>query len=157
MKAALWNRDRRKADALLERAREHCVAELPAHLEKCPVHALGTYPNNNWERLHAKSFKEQGLDFVSGRAEAQVRERTKPRFRVPGAWREENLEGKAVLRSIIADGRWARFRQSYLRTRRDHSRAAFQERIERAVAEGRIRPLAVGNGALLRQAVPLSA
>ena len=145
MKNALWHGVRRKADALIERARQHRVAELPTHLEKCPVHALGTYLTNNWERLRAKSFKEQGLDFVSGRAEAQVRERTKPRFCVPGAWRQENLEGKAVLRSIIAEGRWPRFRQSYLRTRREESRVAFEQRIERAVAEGRILPLHMHN------------
>lgn len=145
MKDALWNRVRRKADALIERAREHRVAQLPTHMEKCPIHALSTYVNNNWERLHAKSFKEQGLDYVSGRAEAQVRERTKPRFRVPGAWRHENLEGKAVLRAIIADGRWSRFREHYLKTLRDSSRIRFKQRLEQAVSEGRIRPLDTGN------------
>jgi hypothetical protein len=141
MKDALWHGVRRKADALIERAREHRVAELPVHLEKCPVHALRTYVTNNWGRFNAKSFKQQGLDFVSGRAEAQVRERTKPRFRVPGAWRHENLEGKAVLRAIIADGRWPRFREHYLKTRRDCSQANFQQRLEQAVSEGRVRPL----------------
>ena len=45
------------------------------------IHALGTYLTTNWERLHANSFEEQRLHFASVRAEAQVRERTKPRFR----------------------------------------------------------------------------
>jgi hypothetical protein len=153
MKAALWNRARKKADALLERARAHRVAELPAHLEKCPVHALSSYVNNNWERLHAKDFKEQGLDFVSGRAEAQVRERTKPRFCVPGAWRQENLEGKAVLRAIVADGRYPAFREHYLKTRCERSRQSFTQRLEQAVAEGRIRPLDANHRVLDREAL----
>jgi hypothetical protein len=140
MKDALWNRVRKKADALVERAEERRVAALPAYLDKCPVAALRTYVTNNWDRFHAKRFKEQGLDFVSGRAEAQVRERTKPRFRVPGAWRQENLEGKAILRAIIADGRWPSFRAHYLRTRRECFDTQLAERLRAAVEAGRLRP-----------------
>jgi hypothetical protein len=39
-------------------------------------------------------------------AEAQVLDRTKARFSGAGTWLTENLEGKATLRAIIADGRW---------------------------------------------------
>ena len=71
-------------------------------------------------------------------AEAQVRERTKKRFSVPGAWRQENLEGKATLRAIIDEGSWERFRQWC----RDRTMSLFQqklvERLEQAMGEGRI-------------------
>jgi len=140
MKGALWKRQRRKADQLIERAREHRMTQLPGPLDKCPVHALSTYVTNNWERLNAKSFREQGLDYVSGRAEAQVRERTKPRFRVAGAWRHENLEGKATLRAIIADGRWPAFREHYLGVQRQRFACDLDLRLRTAVAQGRLRP-----------------
>jgi len=145
MKSALWNRQRKRADALLQYAREHRVADLPAHLEKCPVAALRTYVNNNWERLHAKSFKERGLDFVSARGESQVRDRTKARYAVPGAWRQENLEGKAILRSIIADGRWPAFRQHYLDTRRERFDHELHTRLHAAIEQGRLRAVCLSN------------
>lgn len=138
MKGALWNRQRKKADKLIAQARERRVAELPAHLEKCPVAALATYVNNNWTRLNAKEFKQKGLDYVSARAESQVRDRIKSRYSVPGAWREENLEGKATLRAIIADGRWPVFREHYMRTRREQFAAGLAQRLRDAVAQGRI-------------------
>ncbi len=145
MKSALWNRQRKRVDALLECAREHRVADLPPHLERCPVTALQTYVTNNWERLHAKSFKQRGLDFVSARGESQVRDRTKARYAVPGAWREENLEGKATLRSIIADGRWIPFRQHYLATRRERFDHQLETRLHAAVDQGRLRADCLSN------------
>lgn len=138
MKDALWDRDRKKADRLIASARARRVAELPAHLQKCPVEALATYVANNWDRFRAKEFKERGLDWVSARAESQVRDRIKSRHSVAGAWKEENLEGKATLRAIIADGRWPRFRDHYLRTRREKFAAGLETRLRAAVAQGRI-------------------
>ncbi len=74
------------------------------------------------------------------RAEAQVRDRTKSRFSVPGAWREENLEPKATLRSIIAEGRLERFRQHYLERRNARFAQGLQERLEEAHSQGRLQP-----------------
>jgi hypothetical protein len=138
MKDALWTRHSQRRDTLLQKAREHRVAELPADFEKCPVKALATYIHNNWEYLQAKRLKELGLEFVSARAEAQVRDRTKRRFCVPGAWREENLEGKATLRAIIAEGGWQQFRSYYLTRRATEFQAGFFDPIAKAVAEGRL-------------------
>lgn len=138
MKDALWERDRKKADRLIESARKRRVAELPPHLLKCPVKTLATYIDNNWERFHSKDFKEKGLDYVSGRAESQVRDRIKSRYSGPGAWKEENLEGKATLRAIIADGRWPAFREHYLRTRQDKFDDGLALRLRDAVAQGRL-------------------
>ena len=140
MKDALWERNRPKADKLIERARQRRVADLPPHLEKCPVQTLATYIDNNWDRLHAKAFKEQGLDFVSARAESQVRDRTKSRYAVPGAWKQENLEGKAVLRSVIADCRWPAFREHYLHTKQRRHRAGLSTRVHAAIAKGQLAP-----------------
>ena len=88
--------------------------------------------------MQAARFKGMGVDFVSARAEAQVRERTKRRFSVPGAWRQENLEGKATLRSIIDERSWGRFRQWC----RERSMSLFQKllvkRLEQAKTEGRL-------------------
>jgi post-segregation antitoxin (ccd killing protein) len=80
--------------------------DLVKDMERCPVDALRTYISNNWNRMNAAQFKAMDVDVVSARAEAQVRERTKKRFSVPGAWRQENLEGKATLRAIIDEGNW---------------------------------------------------
>ena len=69
-------------------------------------------PRNNWHRMHAAHFKAMEVDWVSARAEAQVRERTRRRFEGPGAWSsQKNLEGKATLRAIIDEGSWEPFRQ----------------------------------------------
>jgi hypothetical protein len=140
MRDALWRRVRKKADRLIAEARERRVSELPAHLEKCPVAALATYVSNNWKRMHAKEFKEKGLDYVSARAESQVRDRIKSRYSVPGAWKEENLEGKAALRAIIADGRWPTFREHYLRTRHTEFGTSLAKRLQDAVTQRRIGP-----------------
>jgi len=138
MVEAIWKRDERSRDRLLHQAYKHRVAELPEWLERCPVHALDSYVCNNWNRMNAAQFKQMDVDFVSARAEAQVRERTKKRFSVPGAWRQENLEGKATLRAIIDEGSWERFRQWC----RDRTMSLFQqklvERLEQAMGEGRI-------------------
>lgn len=139
MKSALWNRQRKKADKLIAEARARRVAELPHHLQKCPVEVMATYVANNWERFHAKAFKKKGLDYVSARAESQVRDRIKSRYSGSGTWKEENLEGKATLRAIIADGRWPVFREYYLRTRREQFAASLAQRLRDAVAQGRIR------------------
>jgi len=138
MLESIWKRDEQSRDRLLRQAYEHRADELPEWLERCPVHALDSYVCNNWERMNAAQFKHMDVDFVSARAEAQVRDRTKRRFSVPGAWRQENLEGKATLRAIIDEGSWERFRQWC----RERSMNLFQqqlvERLEQAMGEGRI-------------------
>jgi hypothetical protein len=80
--------------------------DLVKDMERCPVDALRTNISNNWNRMNAAQFKAMDVDVVSARAEAQLRERTKKRFSVPGAWRQENLAGKATLRAIIDEGNW---------------------------------------------------
>ena len=83
-------------------------------------------------------LKALGLPFVSARAEAQVRVRTKDRFCVAGAWRLENIEPKATLRAIIADGRWPSFGAHLL----DQHRTSFEKdlivRLGQAVKHGRL-------------------
>jgi hypothetical protein len=138
MKDALWKRNATARDALLAQAHEHRVDQLPSDCERCPVKALDTYVHNNWRYLNAARLKAKGLEFVSARAEAQVRDRTKSRFRTPGAWREENLEGKATLRAIIADGRWPEFRAFYLDQRARAFNARLQAAVVRAIADGRL-------------------
>jgi hypothetical protein len=135
---AIWRRDEPQRDALLHEAHEHRVAELPDGMERCPLHALQSYVTGNWHRMHAAHFKQQQVDFVSARAEAQVRDRTKRRFSVPGAWRQENLEGKATLRSIIEEGSWECFRRWTLQRARSRFEREQAERLERAVAEDRL-------------------
>jgi len=135
---AVWGRDQDRRDALLDEARERRVAELPANLERCPVQALTSYLRNNWERMQAARFKAMGVDFVSARAEAQVRERTKRRFAVAGAWRQENLEGKATLRAIIDEGHWPQFCTWVRARRRDRFQSQLMERLEQAVLQGRL-------------------
>ena len=153
MKDALWDRDRKKTDRLIASARERRVSDLPPHLEKCPVETLATYVTNNWERLLAKDFKEKGLDWVSARAESMVRDQIKSRYAVPGAWNEQNLEGKATLRAIIADGRWPAFRAYYVRACRQRFARDLERRLRDAVAEGRIHSDVLANFGL-RDASP---
>lgn len=138
MKDALWKRNAKARDELLAQAHKSRVKDLPADYERCPVKARDSYTHNNWQYLNAARFKHQGLEFVSARAEAQVRDRTKNRFSVPGAWRQENLEGKATLRAIIADGRWGQFRAHYLTQRTRQFQAGFYARSAQAVTEGRL-------------------
>ncbi len=138
MKDAIWKRAKPKVDRLIQRAKKTRVEELPSSMEKCPVEALKTYLTNNWERLHAAEFKDRGLDYVSARAEAQVRDRTKARFDGPGAWKEDNLEGKATLRAIIAEGKWEVFRQHYLKLNHTQFHEELTHRIQTAIHEGRL-------------------
>jgi hypothetical protein len=140
MKDALWERNHPRARRLIDSARRRRIEKLPSHLDKCPVEALATYVENNWERFHARAFREAGLEFVSARAESQVRDRTKDRFSVAGAWRPENLDGKATLRAIIADGRWKPFREHYLRSKRHAFTDATRNRVHNAVEERRLAP-----------------
>jgi hypothetical protein len=138
MKDAIWNRDVAQRDALLAQARRHRVKVLPRELEKCPVAALRTYLANNEKHMRFAELKALGLPFVSARAESQVRVRTKDRFCVAGAWCLENVEPKATLRSIIADGRWEAFRAHVLARHRDAFECALLARLARAVDEGRL-------------------
>jgi hypothetical protein len=138
MKAAIWNRDLAQRDVLLAQARAHRVKVLPRELEKCPVAALQTYLTNNWKHMRFAELKALGLPFVSARAEAQVRVRTKDRFCVAGAWRLENIEPKATLRSIIADGRWAAFRAHVLEQHRTRFERGLLERLHEAAQQGRL-------------------
>jgi hypothetical protein len=159
LRDALWERVEQRRDVLLRQAQDHRVSELPRYLDRCPVKALNTYVRNNWQHMQAARFKEQGLDYGAGvtgakrpsgpqsvseasesaRAEAQVRDRTKARFAVPGAWLQENLEPKATLRAIIAEGRWEQFRTDYLQRSRKLFDQQLIERLEQATDEGRLR------------------
>jgi hypothetical protein len=143
MRDAIWKRDERRRDALRKKAAEHRMPTLPAHLERCPVAALKTYLTNNWEYLRSAEFKERGVDFVSARAEAQVRDRTKARFMVPGAWCPENLEPKATLRAIVADGRWEAFRAAYREHREVQFAKSLAQRLDETLAKGGLDPVAV--------------
>jgi hypothetical protein len=143
LRDAIWHRDERQRDKLLKKAQGHRMPDLPAHLERCPLAALQTYLTNNWQYLQSAQLKALGVDFVSARAEAQVRDRTKARFVVPGAWRVENLEPKATLRAIIAEGRWDAFRRAYLDQRRAAHATQLRARLATAVAQGRLNPAAV--------------
>ncbi|MFC1611531.1 hypothetical protein ACFL6C_11280 [Myxococcota bacterium] len=138
MKSAIWARDAVRRNELLAEAEEHRFKQLPAQYEKCPVHALTTYLKNNWKHMLFAERKQEGLPLVSARAESQVRARTKARFSVAGAWSEENLEGKAILRAIIADGRWESFKSHEIGC----SSAAFElglvARLQEAFEQGRI-------------------
>ncbi len=138
MLECIWKRDEQSRDHLLRLAHEHRVSELPESLERCPVHALDVYVHNNWDRMNAAQFKQMGVDFVSARAEAQVRERRSKRFSVPGAWRQENLEGKATLRAIIDEGSWEHFRQWYRNRSMDLFERQVVERLEQAMSQGRL-------------------
>jgi len=137
MRDAIWNRDKDQRDALLAVAYKQRVSELPPDVHKCPVHALDSYICNNWHRMRSARFKKMGVDYVSARAEAQVRERTRKRYEVPGAWRQENLEGKATLRAIIDEGSWQRFCQWCRKRSMDRFSRQLVQRFEDAVAQAR--------------------
>jgi hypothetical protein len=138
MRTAIWERDLERRNALLVEARPRRVLPLPKDLVRCPLDALESYLCNNWDRMHAARLKEMGVDFVSARAESQVRDRTKSRFAVPGAWRQENLEGKATLKAIIDDGRFDDFRRDCLERSQDLFEKQLADRIKQAFGEGRI-------------------
>lgn len=138
MREACWKRDERERDRVLRRARKQRMPTLPAQFEKCPVAALETYLRNNWDHIRSAELKARGLEFVSSRAESQVRDRTHVRFHVAGAWCSANLEGKSLLRAIIDDGRWAAFRAHYLRNAATTFDAELAARLQRARIEGRL-------------------
>ena len=135
---ALWRRDRPRVDELVADARQHRLKRLPVHLEKCPVAALETYVSNNWRYFRFAEFKQAGLPTVSARAEAQVRDRTKDRYAVAGAWNLESLEGKATVRAIVAEGSWWQFRVGFLRQSQTGFERGLRQRIRQVVAEGRL-------------------
>ena len=135
---ACWTRDVRERNRLVRRAHKHRVPQLPQHLDKCPVATLEKYLRNNWDHIRSADLKARGLDYVSSRAESQVRDRTHARYHVAGAWRSENLEGKAVLRSIIDDGRWADFCADYRQRTAMSSVAELDLRLQKACAEQRL-------------------
>jgi hypothetical protein len=138
IRQAIWARDHACRDALIDEARQHRISELTDDMEKCPLEALATYLGNNWEHMRFAELYDKGLPIVSARAEAQVRDRTKGRFSGPGVWRVENLEPKATLRSIIAEGRWQAFRDYHLDMTRSVFATQLLERLEQAVCEGRL-------------------
>ncbi len=138
MRDACWQRDERERERILRRARKHRAPELPAHLEKCPVATLQTYLRNNWDHIRSAELKARGLEFVSSRAESQVRDRTHVRFHVAGAWSSHNLEGKSLLRAIIDDGRWSDFRTDYLCRAATSFDAELVLRLQRARDEARL-------------------
>ncbi len=136
--AAIQQRDEAQRDALLEQAQRHRIASLPDGLKKCPVHALASYLHNNWDHMRFEEMKERGLPVVSARAESQVRDRTKSRFSVAGAWDLENVEPKAILRSIIAEGSFARFTEWLYQKEQASFVQGLKERVEKAVEERRL-------------------
>ena len=138
MRDAVWNHDKGQRDALLAQAHTHRVSDLPEDLHGCPVHALDSYVCNNWHRMRSARFKAMGVDYVSARAEAQVRERTRKRYEVPGAWRQEHLEGKATLRAIIDEGSWPRFCQWCHERSMDRFARELVQRLDDAVQQGRL-------------------
>lgn len=140
MRDAIWNRDASERDKLLDQA--YCLADktLLNKFERCPIGALDSYLTNNWSRMNAKQFKDMGVDFVSARAECQVRVRTKDRYSVAGAWHPDNIEGKAIVRAIIAEGSWEQFRQWYRERNASRFEVQLRDRLEQAEAEGRMSP-----------------
>jgi hypothetical protein len=138
MRDAIWNRDASERDKLLDQA--YCLADKTQleKVERCPVWALDSYIINNWSRMNAKQFKDMGVDFVSARAECQVRVRTKDRYSVAGAWHPDNIEGKAVLRAIIAEGSWEQFRQWYRERNAISFEVQLRERLLQAEIKGKI-------------------
>lgn len=138
MRDAVWMRDEKARDALLERARAHRSDTAIDDDGKHPVDKLDTYMTNNWDNMHFKSLDDRGLPTVSARAEAQVRDRTKRRFSGPGVWRVENVETKATLRAIIAEGRWQAFCDDHLARTGDRFQRALRDRIQRAIEQRRL-------------------
>jgi len=140
MRDAIWNRDAIEREKLLDQA--YCLADktLLNKFERCPIGALDSYLTNNWSRMNAKQFKDMGVDFVSARAECQVRVRTKDRYSVAGAWHPDNIEGKAIVRAIIAEGSWENFRQWYRERNAIRFEDQLRDRLVQAETEGRICP-----------------
>jgi hypothetical protein len=138
MWTAVFDRDNDLRDTLIGQALANRVETLPKDLERCPVHALKTYLRNNWQHMRFQEMEQKGLPIVSARAEAQVRERTKRRFSVPGAWLLENLEPKATLRAIIAEGAFSAFAEWMIAKHHRLFEAGLNERVTAAVAQNRL-------------------
>lgn len=138
MRQAVLDRDEGRRDALIEQAKAHRVTSLPDKYERCPVHALHTYLHNNWKHMRFKEMAQRGLPTVSARAEAQVRDRTKARFSVAGAWKVENIEGKATLRAIIDEGSHGQFVQWYWKQQGHAFLHDLRLRVDKAVEEKRL-------------------
>ncbi len=146
MKDAIWGREPDTKDKLLAKAHKHRLKDLPTDLDnKCPVRALSHYVKHNWHRMHSAQRKAEGLPFVSARAEAQVRDRSKKRFNVAGAWKLDNLEPKATLRAIIHEGDWEHFKRSELASEQSCFAQALQTRLQQAMTEGRLDPDAMAD------------
>lgn len=138
MYKAIWQCDESLREEALGEAEAHRDAKKSATFERCPVHALSTYLENNWERMRFAEMEGRDLPIVSARAESQVRDRTKDRFSVAGAWKLENIEGKATLRTILGEDNWDEFTAWYRKKYRDEFREALSYRLEKAVEEKRL-------------------
>ena len=55
----------------------------------------------------------------------------------------ENLEPKATLRAIVADGRWAVFRAAYLKHREEQFADKLAQRLDETLVKGVLDPMAV--------------
>lgn len=140
IRTAVRAHDEQKRDDLMDMAWDYREPTRAARKDKCPVHALETYLTNNWSRMKFDDMEALGRPIVSARAEAQVRDRIKRRFSGPGTWLLENIEGKAILRAMIADGSYGEFVTWFL----DHHaygefQRALHERLKEAVAQHRMR------------------
>lgn len=135
MGQAIWDRDKHRVDKLLTQASAHGDWNLLSD-EKCPIEALKTYLNNNWSYLHFATRYDRGLAYVSARAESQVRDRTKDRYSGPGVWSLENLEPKATVRAIIAEGKWEDFVTHQLKLEQDMFHQQLIDRLQKAVSSG---------------------
>lgn len=138
MRHAILDRHLERCEQLLEQARQHRIPVLPDAYEGCPVHALDTYLHNNWRHMRFKEMEDRGLPTVSARAEAQVRDRTKGRFSVAGAWNVANIEGKATLRALIDEGSFGEFLRWYLAQEEQSFTCDLRSRLDEAIADGRL-------------------
>jgi len=57
---------------------------------------------------------------------------------VAGAWSEQNLESKATLRAIIADGRWEVFSAEHIEQSMTQFQRQLLDRLQLAVKQGRL-------------------
>ena len=135
MHDALWHRHKSMCDHSLSQAFGHLKLPMSEGTEKCPLHALQTYINNNWKYFRSKQMRAEGLTFISARAENQVRERIRKRFGGPGTWLEENIGPKATLMAIIDEGSFTEFTEWLHRKRANEYRKHLLDRLENAVRQ----------------------
>lgn len=138
MKNAIWNREESLVAHIVNDAYLCIKLPLLEDMDKHPLHKLQGYLRNNWAHFRFKQMAQEGLPFVSARAECQVRERTRKRFGGPATWSEGNLEPKATVLAIIDEGSWDEFAAHVRDKRTDSFRQAFRQRLETAVREGRL-------------------